>query len=74
MFEYTFDVYAVVTLVVTAPSEAAVRKMLAGDDFGQELQPRAGTVPLTSGGALPHSTLLSSLVLPQGLGCAARAR
>ncbi|RBO79931.1 hypothetical protein [Nocardia puris] len=49
------------TLVVTAPSEAAVRKMLASDDFGQELQPRAGTVPLTSGGALPHSTLLAPL-------------
>ncbi|MBF6213147.1 hypothetical protein IU469_30865 [Nocardia puris] len=61
MPEYTFDVYAVVTLIINAPSEAAARKMLENDHFGQELQPCGGDVQLTSGSALPLSTHLSSL-------------
>lgn len=61
MPRYTLDLYAVVTVEITAPSEAAARKMLDHDDYGQELEPCGGRVALSAGRALPLPTDLLSL-------------
>lgn len=61
MPRYTLDIYAVVTLEITAPSEAAARRMLDHDDYGQELEPRDGDIALTCGRELPLPTTLRSL-------------
>lgn len=61
MPRYTFDVYAVATLDIVAPTEAAARKMLDNDDYGQEMEPISGPVGLACGRALPLPTTLHGL-------------
>ncbi|ATL72506.1 hypothetical protein [Nocardia terpenica] len=60
MNTYTVDVYAVVTLVIRADSEAHVRKFLHTDD-GQEMYPTpGGSVELTNVCDLPVPVKLTS--------------